>query len=156
MNEFLRRLDSPAIAATYAGLDERWNGRAAALNARLEAQALPVRVANMTSVWTILYRQPSRYNWMFQFYLRAEGLALSWVGSGRLIFSHNYSDADFAAVAERFVHAAEGMRAAGWWWSAPALTNKAIRQRILKEIVRALFARRAEAAAPEALVNRRA
>ncbi len=82
MNEFLRRLDSPAIAATYERLDERWDGRAAALNARLEAAGLPVRVANLVSVWTVLYTRPSRYNWMFQFYLRAEGLALSWVGSG--------------------------------------------------------------------------
>ena len=156
MNEFLRRLDSSAIAATYERLDERWDGRAAALNARLEAARLPVRVANLVSVWTILFTQPSRYNWMFQFYLKAEGLALSWVGSGRLIFSHNYSEADFAAVAERFVRAAEAMRADGWWWSAPALTNKAIRQRSLREILRARFGRRAQAAAPEALVNRRA
>ena len=155
MNEFLRRLDSPAIAATYERLDERWDSRAAALNARLEAAGLPVRVANLVSVWTILYTQPSRYNWMFQFYLRAEGLALSWVGSGRLIFSHNYSDVDFAAVAERFLRAAETMRADGWWWSAPALTNKAIRRQILKEIVRARFGRRAEAEAPAALVNPR-
>jgi glutamate-1-semialdehyde 2,1-aminomutase len=156
MNEFLRRLDSSAVAATYEHLDERWNGRASALNARLEAAGLPVRVANLASVWTILYTQPSRYNWMFQFYLRAEGLALAWVGSGRLIFSHNYSDADFAAVADRFVRAAEAMRADGWWWSAPALTNKAIRRRILREVLRARFGRRAEAAAPEALVNPRA
>ena len=28
---------------------------------------------------------------MLQYYLRAEGLALSWVGTGRLIFSLNYT-----------------------------------------------------------------
>ena len=28
---------------------------------------------------------------MFQYYLRAEDLALSWVGTGRLIFSLNYT-----------------------------------------------------------------
>ena len=33
---------------------------------------------------------------MLQYYLRAEGLALSIVGTGRFIFSLNYSDADFA------------------------------------------------------------
>jgi glutamate-1-semialdehyde 2,1-aminomutase len=155
MNEFLRRLDTPEIAATYAALDERWDGRAAALNTRLEAAGLAVRVANLASVWTILYRRPCRYNWMFQFYLRAEGLTLSWVGTGRLIFSHNYTDADFAAVADRFLRAAEAMRADGWWWSAPALTNKAIRRRIFKELVRARFGRRAAAEAPTALVNPR-
>ena len=56
---------------------------------------------------------------------RAQGLALSWVGTGRMIFSLNYSDADFDAVAERFVEACAQMQADGWWWSAPALTAKA-------------------------------
>ena len=67
----------------------------------------------MSSIWTVCYTQPSRYNWMLQYYLRAEGLALSWVGTGRLIFSLNYTDADFEAVADRFVAAAES-DAAGW------------------------------------------
>ena len=58
------------------------------------------------------HHQPSRYNWMLQYYLRAEGLALSWVGTGRLIFSLNYTDADFAEVAGRFVTAAEKTRLA--------------------------------------------
>ena len=65
----------------------------------------------MSSIWTVLYTQPSRYNWMLQFYLRAEGLALSWIGTGRLIFSLNYTDADFDAVADRFVAAAKAMEA---------------------------------------------
>ena len=67
-----------------------------------------MQVANLSSIWTVFYTQPSRYNWMLQFYLRAEGLALSWVGTGRLIFSLNYTQADFDAVADRFVAAAQG------------------------------------------------
>ena len=59
------------------------------------SEALPVQVANLSSIWTVCYTQPSRYNWMLQYYLRAEGLALSWIGTGRLIFSLNYTDADF-------------------------------------------------------------
>jgi len=61
--------------------------RAAALNRRLRYAGLPVQVANLSSIWTICYTRPSAYNWMFQYYLRAEGLALSWVGTGRLILS---------------------------------------------------------------------
>ena len=95
----------------------------------------------VSSIWTVCYTRPSRYNWMFQYYLRAEGLALSWVGTGRLIFSLNYTDADFEAVAERFVAAAQAMQRDGWWWSHPELTNKSIKRAILKEtIARRLFA----------------
>jgi glutamate-1-semialdehyde 2,1-aminomutase len=89
----------------------------------------------MSSIWTVCYTQPSRYNWMLQYYLRAEGLALSWVGTGRLIFSLNYGDADFEAVADRFVAAARAMQQDGWWWRDPAATNKSIKRRILKELI---------------------
>ena len=96
---------------------------------------LPVRFGNLSSIWMVHYAEPSRYNWMLQYYLRAEGLALSWIGTGRLIFSLNYGDADFAAVAERFVAAAVKMKADGWWWHDAALTNKAIRRQVLKEML---------------------
>jgi glutamate-1-semialdehyde 2,1-aminomutase len=136
MHEFLRRTDNPATRACYEHTDKVWIDRCAALNARLGAERLPVRVANLSSIWTVWYVTPSRYNWMFQFYLRAEGLALSWVGTGRLIFSHNYTDDDFAAVAERFVAAARSMHEDGWWWQSPALTNRAIAHQILWEMLR--------------------
>jgi len=135
MHEFLNRLERPHVQALYAGLDELWNGRAKALNERLRRERLPVQVANLSSIWTVCYTQPSRYNWMLQYYLRAEGLALSWVGTGRLIFSLNYSEADFGAVAERFVAAARAMQQDGWWWSPPHATNKAIKRRILRDMI---------------------
>jgi len=137
MYEFLAKLDSDAVRALYQGLDELWDSRARSLNGRLAAANLPVRVANLSTIWTIYYAQPSRYNWMFQYYLRAAGLALSWVGTGRLIFSLNYTDADFAVVADRIVAAAEEMQRDGWWWSPPHLTNGAIRRRLLKEMLQA-------------------
>jgi glutamate-1-semialdehyde 2,1-aminomutase len=135
MNEFLRHLQTPQGRAAYDDLDRIWNERAQRLNQRLRAAALPVAVANISSIWTVCYEQPSRYNWMFQYYLRAEGLALSWVGTGRLIFSLNYTEADFDAVADRFVAAAETMQREGWWWSDPALTNRSIKRTILKEMI---------------------
>jgi glutamate-1-semialdehyde 2,1-aminomutase len=144
MNEFLRYLRSPEGNAVYQDLDRTWDTRAQQLNARLRAEDLPVEVANISSIWTVCYTKPSRYNWMLQYYLRAEGLALSWIGTGRLIFSLDYTEADFNAVADRFVAAARAMRQDGWWWSDPALTNKSIRRMILKEtIARRLFPRSA-------------
>jgi glutamate-1-semialdehyde 2,1-aminomutase len=132
MQVFLERLETPEVRALYQGLDELWDGRAAALNEKLEREHLPVRVANLSTIWTVLYTRPSRYNWMLQYYLRAEGLALAWIGTGRLIFSLDYTEADFEAVAERFVAAARAMERDGWWWSEPSLTDRAIRRQILR------------------------
>ena len=135
MKAFLDAQQTPEIARLYEGIDERWDGRADLLNNMLAQQDLPVRVANMSTVWTVLYTRPSRYNWMLQFYLRAHGLALSWVGSGRLIFSLNYGDAEFAEVAKRFTQAAQDMQDAGWW-DGPEQSNKTIRKGIFREMLR--------------------
>ena len=135
MQVFLERLRSEPLRRLLADMEPTWNRRAERLNTQLAAAGVPLRVAHLASVWTVLYTQPSRYNWMLQFYLRERGLALSWVGSGRLIFSLNYGEADFDAVCERFVAAARAMQADGWWWHAPALTNRAIGLRLLREML---------------------
>jgi len=135
MGEFLERIERQEVRWMYAGLDTLWNGRAARLNARLQEAGVPVQVANLSTIWTVLFTRPSRYNWMLQYYLRAEGLALSWVGSGRLIFSLNYGEADFAAVADRFVAACQAMDRDLWWWAPAGLTNQAIKRRIVREMI---------------------
>ena len=101
MNEFLdapRRC--PRCARSTTALDARWNAARRALNARLGGASSCRCGSRICLDLDRLLHAPSRYNWMFQYYLRAEGLALSWVGTGRLIFSHDYTDADFEAVAD--------------------------------------------------------
>ncbi len=136
MNVFLHRLETPEVQALYEGLDERWNARAERLNNQLEQAEVPVRVAHLGTVWTVEYLQPSRYHWMLQFYLRAHGLALSWVGTGRLIFGLHFTQDDFNEVCERFVAAAVQMRADGWWWTDPAGSERTVQRALLREMLR--------------------
>ncbi|MGE3599762.1 MAG: aminotransferase class III-fold pyridoxal phosphate-dependent enzyme [Dehalococcoidia bacterium] len=143
MHEFLVALERAEIRSKYSGLDGLWDRRAGELNAKLAAAGVPLRVANLSTVWSLLFTQPSRYNWMLQFYLRAEGLALSWVGTGRLIFPIDLSDDTFAEISKRIVNAAVAMHRDGWWWSAPGLTNHTIRRRVRLETLRALGLARA-------------
>ncbi|HZC79866.1 MAG TPA: aminotransferase class III-fold pyridoxal phosphate-dependent enzyme, partial [Ktedonobacterales bacterium] len=139
MQVFLERLETPQLQRLYEELDELWDGRAERLNRNLRDAGLPLQVANLSTVWTVCYTQPSRYNWMLQYYLRAEGLALSWVGTGRLIFSLDYTEADFEEVARRFLAAARAMERDGWWWADASLTNKSIRRGILREMIAQRF-----------------
>ncbi|MEQ9563277.1 MAG: aminotransferase class III-fold pyridoxal phosphate-dependent enzyme, partial [Woeseiaceae bacterium] len=140
MNEFLTHVTGPGCSKELDAAESTWIERAAQLNRKLADRALPVRIRNFSSIWTITYTDVSRYNWMFQYYLRASGLALSWVGTGRLIFSQNYSDADFAEVCDRFVRAAERMRSDGWWTgNGGAQSNRSIRKIVFREILAQRF-----------------
>ncbi len=139
MNEFLNRIALPEYQHMYQQVDVLWNERVYQLNHRFREAELPLRIANLSSVWTILYTRPSRYNWMYQYYLRAEGLNLSWIGTGRVIMSLNFSDDDYLQVMNRFVSAAEKMQQGGWWWQSPELSNKTIKRQMLKDILYARF-----------------
>jgi glutamate-1-semialdehyde 2,1-aminomutase len=139
MNVFLKSLETDEIKAIYNNLDETWNQRAILLNQKLVDAGLPVKVSNFSTIWTVLYTKPSCYNWLFQYYLRLEGLSLSWVGTGRFIFSLNYTEDDFEQFQQRFLVAAQAMAQAGWWWSSPVLTNKSIKRRIFREILEHQF-----------------
>lgn len=135
MQVFLERLHSAPVQALYANLDATWDARAAQLNRLLAEAGVPVQVANLSTIWTVFYTQPSRYNWMLQFYLREAGLMLSWVGTGRLVFSLNWTQAQFDEMAQRFVAACRAMQADGWWWYDEQLSNKGIRRLMLREMV---------------------
>lgn len=136
MHEFLRHLETPEARDLLENANELWNARAQALNARLEGESLPLRVAALGSVWTLLYEIPSRFHWMLQYYLRAEGLALSWVGSGRILFSLDYTEEEYLLVAERIVAAARRMRDGGWWWVSDARdARRVLRRQMARELL---------------------
>jgi len=89
---------------------------------------------------------PGRYAWLFQYYLRREQLALSWVGTGRLIFSLDFEDSDIEEVAQRFVRAWKLFEADGWA-GQHALTTQSIRKQLIKEMWRAQWRLKLHAAA---------
>jgi glutamate-1-semialdehyde 2,1-aminomutase len=75
---------------------------------------------------------------MLQLYLRAEGLSLSWVGSGRVIFSLDYTEAEYQLVADRIVAAATRLRADGWWWTPEGTEpRRLLRWRLARELLQA-------------------
>jgi glutamate-1-semialdehyde 2,1-aminomutase len=72
MNEFLRWIVQPATANEYAESNQRCAQWVRSLNRQFAEEALPLRVVNLATVWTVLFKEPSRYNWLLQYYLRAE------------------------------------------------------------------------------------
>ncbi|MEM1412798.1 MAG: aminotransferase class III-fold pyridoxal phosphate-dependent enzyme [Pseudomonadota bacterium] len=139
MNEFLQVATSEAFAREAERAPGRWDGRFAKLNERLEQGGFPVRLRNMLSVATVSYLAPSRYHWLLQYYLRAEGLSLSWIGTERFIFSHDWDDEAFEDFSQRFLAAAGRMATDGWWWQG-APEGKTIRRQVLREVLARRFA----------------
>jgi glutamate-1-semialdehyde 2,1-aminomutase len=139
MNAFLTRLDQPEYSRDFEIVDKEWNQRATYANEMLAKANVPLKIINMSSIWVPLYTRPSRYNWMLQYYLRAEGLLLPWIGTGRFIFSHDYSDEDFHLVVDKIVNACIAMETDGWWWKSSELSNQLIKKKVGKELFKVLL-----------------
>jgi glutamate-1-semialdehyde 2,1-aminomutase len=74
---------------------------------------------------------------MYQFYCRQQGLYMSWVGSGRMMFSLDVSDGDVRQVRDRMLAAAQAMQADGWWDLPAGTTLKTLRRRVVREMLAA-------------------
>jgi glutamate-1-semialdehyde 2,1-aminomutase len=118
MNEFLQWVLEPGASELYEKTNRRCTAWVRATNRQLAIASLPVRVVNLATVWTVLFKEPSRYNWLLQYYLRAEGVTLSWVGTGRCLASMDFGPDDYRALQAKLFAAARRMKADGWWLTA--------------------------------------
>jgi glutamate-1-semialdehyde 2,1-aminomutase len=118
MNEFLRWVVEPATADLYREMNDRCADWVEETNRRLAIEGLPLRVVHLGTVWTVLFTEPGRYHWLLQYYLRAAGVTLSWVGTGRCLASMDFTDKDYAALQTKLIDAGCRMKADGWWPSA--------------------------------------
>jgi glutamate-1-semialdehyde 2,1-aminomutase len=140
MYEFLTWLTAPGRESQYDDMNRHCAEWVRATNARLADETLPIRIVHLGTIWTVLFKQPGRYNWLLQYYLRAEGVTLSWVGTGRCLCSMDFTAEDYRALQGALVGAAAQMRRDGWWLEAtdhPA-KEKRMRVRLVQEMSRSL------------------
>jgi len=140
MNEFLQWLSDPATPGLYDEMNDRCAQWAQATNQALAEAALSLRVVHLATVWTVLFTDPGRYNWLLQYYLRAEGVTLSWVGTGRCLGAMDFTQKDYAALQTKLIAAASTMRADGWWLGADyPRREKTMRLRLIREVLSSLI-----------------
>jgi glutamate-1-semialdehyde 2,1-aminomutase len=97
-------------------------------------------VVNLATVWTILFKEPSRYNWLLQYYLRAEDVTLSWVGTGRCLSSMDFTAEDYQALQQKLLNAGRKMKSDAWWLTAEQYPErvKKMRTRLIREMLGSL------------------
>jgi len=140
MNEFLRWAAEPDSGRRYEEANARCSAWVSATNRGLTNAGVPLRVVNLGTVWTVLFTDPGRYDWLLQYYLRAEGVTLSWVGTGRCLASMDYSDADYVALQEKIVSAAQRMQRDAWWIASEEFPHKerSMKLRLMRDLVASL------------------
>ena len=141
MYEFLCWATQPATATLYAQAARQCSQWAQETNQKLADARLPVRVVHLVTVWTVLFQEPSRYNWLLQYYLRAEGLTLSWVGTGRCLSSLDFTREDYQELQAKLFTAALKMKHDRWWLSEHEQPGreKKMRSRLVREMLGSLI-----------------
>jgi len=130
MREFLDWAISPEARDAYAAANARCTAWVHAVNQRFADAGLPIRLMNLGTVWTVLFKEQSRFNWLLQYYLRAEGVTLSWVGTGRCLSSMDMTDADYDELTDKLTRAARAMKRDAWWLTLEQYPQKEKRMKV--------------------------
>lgn len=136
MNSFLQWLEKPETLKAYDEMHKNIDAFISNANAAFKEKGFPIQLTNWYSVWSILYTQPGRYHWLFQYYLKDAGVNLSWVGTGRLLFSLEWKKADYDRLLDRLLVACAEFQRGGWW--EPPVAN--IKTKLIFEILTAVLA----------------
>jgi glutamate-1-semialdehyde 2,1-aminomutase len=140
MYEFLHWVTDAGTEPLYDEMNDRCAAWVIATNRALAESSLPIRLVHLGTIWTVLFKEPGRYNWLLQYYLRAEGVTLSWVGTGRCLTSMDFTDQDYATLQTAIVSAATQMVRDGWWLDAAQhpRRERTMRRRLMREMIGSL------------------
>eukprot|EP00924_Labyrinthula_sp_SR-Ha-C_P005755 maker-scaffold_14-snap-gene-4.47-mRNA-1 protein AED:0.03 eAED:0.03 QI:181/1/1/1/1/1/3/27/671 len=146
MNVFLNYITTDEARNKYESLRQLAAEWVEKMNLRLEREGMPLRLQTYASVWTMLFLVPGRYHWMLQYYLKDEGANLSWVGTGRLSFSHDFTEKDMEKLSGTILRACKRMQEDGWWTEEVSDSERKqkdmeIKLSLVKEVGKALAKR---------------
>jgi len=135
MNAFLQWLKKAEADKEWERMHTCIDNFISKANKRFKEEGYPIELANWFSVWSIMFTQPGRFHWMLQYYLKDAGVNMSWVGTGRLLFSLEWQQKDYDTLLEKMLEACAAMKKGGWW---NPVEEKTIKKRLVIEILGAM------------------
>ena len=138
MNAFLKWHARPETPPMYDAMHTRITAFITKANASFEKNGYPLKLANWFSVWSMMYTTPGRYHWMLQYYMRDAGVALSWVGTGRCLFSLDWTEKDYDELLTRMLAACKMMKDGGWWEVPKVNINMAVGKEFVVAILKSI------------------
>ncbi len=141
MREFLEWATCPDTASSYSRANRQCHEWAHTTNAELEKEGLPVRISQLGTIWTLTFLAPGRYNWLMQYYLRSEGLNLSWVGTGRCLTSLDFTPEDYRELGLKISIAARRMQNDAWWLDPTddPRSERNMKKQLAREMIQSLI-----------------
>jgi len=116
INAVLRWVRTPQAAQAFDSLKDNVARWSSTCNATLKNEDLPISVSAYRTMWCVCYHQKSAYQFLFQVYLRNEGLQMVWVGTGKMLLNLEFREADFQRLTDILVRAGKAFKEDGWWW----------------------------------------
>jgi len=138
MNAFLKWHSRPETRTLYTDMHKNIDIFVTKANKAFVDHGYPLKLSNWFSVWSIMYTEPGRYHWMLQYYLRDAGVALSWVGTGRLLFSLDWTPEQFDELITRMLAGCAEMKKGGWWEKPQVNVKKAVTAEFVVAIAKSL------------------
>jgi glutamate-1-semialdehyde 2,1-aminomutase len=136
MNAFLKWLVAPERKGEWDRMHSCTDSFITKANQSFESKGYPIKLANWFSVWSIMYTQPGRFHWMLQYYLKDAGVNMSWVGTGRLLFSLEWKQEDYDRLLEKMLNACEEMKKGGWWEPPVGNIKKSLGMEVGKAVLK--------------------
>ena len=130
---------TPSTAPLYAEMNQRCS-RLGARDQRAPGRARRCRCAWCTSGRSgrCMFTEPGRYNWLLQYYLRAQGVTLTWVGTGRCLSNMDFTAKDYEELQTKLVRGRrdhEGRRLVAERRRSYPGRDKIMRRRLTREVL---------------------
>jgi len=116
LNESLKWMETDDYKNVFADNVKQTKEFALAINKQFIENNIPVVVRTVAGYINIVYTMPSRYNWVYTYYLTEAGMEYSFFGF-RQQSNLGYTSKEFTDMRSKMMNAAIKCRDDGWWWT---------------------------------------